>query len=84
MVILQMGHPVLWRKKFTIYPESDPPNTCPHSYSNVFWAREEQLMFHLYRVTHLIADLDWVDLDLGCSTDRWAAQARLISEINYY
>ena len=23
---------------------------------------------HYYRVTHLLADLGWVDLDLGCST----------------
>ena len=36
----------------------------------------------LYRVTHLLADLGWVDLDFGCSTGRWAvlqcgaAQAR--------
>ena len=26
----------------------------------------------VYRVTHLLADLGWVDLDLGCSTGRWA------------
>ena len=26
----------------------------------------------MYRVTHLLADLGWVDLDLGCSTGRWA------------
>ena len=26
----------------------------------------------LYRVTHLLADLGWVDLDFGCSTGRWA------------
>ena len=28
----------------------------------------------VYRVTHLLTDLGWVDLDLGCSTstDRWA------------
>ena len=26
----------------------------------------------LYRLTHLLADLGWVDLDLGCSTGRWA------------
>ena len=25
-----------------------------------------------YRVTHLLADLGRVDLDLGCSTGRWA------------
>ena len=24
----------------------------------------------VYRVTHLLADLGWVDLDLGCSTGR--------------
>ena len=28
--------------------------------------------FKLYRVTHLLADLGWVDLDLECSTGRWA------------
>ena len=26
----------------------------------------------LYRVAHLLTDLGWVDLDLGCSTGRWA------------
>ena len=25
-----------------------------------------------YRVTHLLTNLGWVDLDLGCSTGRWA------------
>ena len=32
-----------------------------------------------YRVTHLLADLGWVDFDLGCSTGRWAAQARQLN-----
>ena len=26
-----------------------------------------------YRVTHLLANLDWVDFDLGCSPGWWAA-----------
>ena len=26
----------------------------------------------MYRVTHLLTDLGWVDFDLGCSTARWA------------
>ena len=25
-----------------------------------------------YRVAHLLADLGWVDFNLGCSTGRWA------------
>ena len=27
---------------------------------------------HYYRATHLLADLGWVDFDLGCSTGHWA------------
>ena len=36
----------------------------------------------VYRVTHLLADLGWVDLDLGCSNFAWAAPQLLYALLN--
>ena len=38
-----------------------------------FDSKNNVLLVIKYRVSHLVADLGWVDLDLGSSPGRWAA-----------
>ena len=49
--------------------------TCGKNF-RMFWDRDPQIdedkILYIYKVTHLLTDLGWVDLDLGCSTGRWA------------
>jgi len=50
---------------FTVPVELKKIKLIPHSLRFSFGSPISQ---HMYRVTHLLANLGWVDLDLGCYT----------------
>ena len=62
------GFGVFHTYKFTLLYSSKLELTTKNLYhQRTFWQNDL-----IYRVTHLLADLGWVDFDLGCSTGHWA------------
>ena len=67
------------RPPITVGKPPPNPNSAPINFSDrrmqsrpVPVVGAQVMPRNSYRVTHLLADLGWVDFDLGCSTGRWA------------